>query len=210
MEHLDARRADADLGIHKAYGLPNFDGNLRKRDLVADTPYNTYTRAGLPPTPIAMPGLADETFAKSVVYLCEHTEKGALGLVINKPIDTATFAFAMGACVLVLARHGGVRPVWVPAILTIALAATLAWWPWHGRKAFFRDVTELEPGAPRADVRARMDRWHRKHPFEDHAPFLANLDPRRDLWSRGAGSFDQVVVSYDESDRVVKIERLVD
>ena len=36
---------------------------------------------------IAMPGMADETFAGSVVYLCEHTEKGALGLVINKPID---------------------------------------------------------------------------------------------------------------------------
>lgn len=35
-----------------------FDGNIRKRDLVTDTPYNTYTRAGLPPTPIAMPGLA--------------------------------------------------------------------------------------------------------------------------------------------------------
>ena len=41
------------------YGLGDrFDGNLRKRDLVADTPYNTYTRGGLPPTPIAMPGLA--------------------------------------------------------------------------------------------------------------------------------------------------------
>ena len=41
------------------YGLgESFDGNLRKRDLVADTPWNTYTRVGLPPTPIAMPGKA--------------------------------------------------------------------------------------------------------------------------------------------------------
>jgi putative transcriptional regulator len=36
---------------------------------------------------IAMPGMGDGTFAGSVVYLCEHTDKGALGLVINKPID---------------------------------------------------------------------------------------------------------------------------
>lgn len=36
---------------------------------------------------IAMPGLAGETFAGTVIYMCEHTENGALGLVINKPID---------------------------------------------------------------------------------------------------------------------------
>ncbi len=36
---------------------------------------------------IAMPGLEDEAFARSVVYLCEHSARGALGLVINKPSD---------------------------------------------------------------------------------------------------------------------------
>ncbi len=36
---------------------------------------------------IAMPGMLDDNFARTVVYMCEHNEKGALGLVINKPID---------------------------------------------------------------------------------------------------------------------------
>jgi UPF0755 protein len=41
------------------YGMgERFDGNLRRRDLLTDTPWNTYTRGGLPPTPIAMPGKA--------------------------------------------------------------------------------------------------------------------------------------------------------
>lgn len=40
------------------YGIEEYDGNIRRADLRRDTPYNTYTRAGLPPTPIAMPSRA--------------------------------------------------------------------------------------------------------------------------------------------------------
>jgi UPF0755 protein len=41
------------------YGIgAKYDGNIRKKDLMTDTPYNTYTRDGLPPSPIAMPGMA--------------------------------------------------------------------------------------------------------------------------------------------------------
>lgn len=36
---------------------------------------------------IAMPGLEDETFSRSVIYMCEHSPRGAMGLIINKPAD---------------------------------------------------------------------------------------------------------------------------
>jgi UPF0755 protein len=50
-------RLQADPAV--IYGMgARFDGNLRRADLLADTPWNTYTRAGLPPTPIALPSLA--------------------------------------------------------------------------------------------------------------------------------------------------------
>jgi UPF0755 protein len=58
------------------YGLGEaFDGNLRRSDLERDTPYNTYTRAGLPPTPIAAPGLA------SIAAVMRPAESSALYFV---------------------------------------------------------------------------------------------------------------------------------
>jgi UPF0755 protein len=52
------------------YGMgEHYAGNIRKADLLADTPYNTYTRAGLPPTPIAMPG-------KAALHAATHPAKG--------------------------------------------------------------------------------------------------------------------------------------
>ncbi|MDX1655476.1 MAG: endolytic transglycosylase MltG [Candidatus Competibacteraceae bacterium] len=61
------------------YGLgEEFDGNLRRRDLRSDTPYNTYTRGGLPPTPIALPGA------------------GALAAAVNPAPGTSLYFVARG------------------------------------------------------------------------------------------------------------------
>ena len=58
------------------YGMgAAYDGNIRSRDLTTDTPYNTYTRGGLPPTPIALPG------RESVLAAVHPLENGALYFV---------------------------------------------------------------------------------------------------------------------------------
>jgi UPF0755 protein len=58
------------------YGIgQKYDGNIRSRDLTTDTPYNTYTRGGLPPTPIALPG------RESVLAAVEPLDTGALFFV---------------------------------------------------------------------------------------------------------------------------------
>ena len=44
---------------------------------------------------IAMPGMADERFAQTVIYICAHSSKGAMGIVINKPIPGLSFAELM-------------------------------------------------------------------------------------------------------------------
>ena len=51
------------------YGIKNYNGNLTRKHLLADTPYNTYTRYGLPPTPIAASG-------ELAIYAALHPAKG--------------------------------------------------------------------------------------------------------------------------------------
>ncbi len=67
------------LGLLARPGLGRGEGNIKSR-LMSDTAINLSHHFL-----IAMPQLEDEFFTRSVVYVCEHNERGALGLVINKP-----------------------------------------------------------------------------------------------------------------------------
>ena len=71
------------------YGLgAAFDGNLRKRDLLADTPYNTYTRKGLPPTPICLPG-------RAALHAALHPASGKALYFVSRGDGTHQFSETM-------------------------------------------------------------------------------------------------------------------
>ncbi|MDD3762496.1 MAG: endolytic transglycosylase MltG [Nevskiales bacterium] len=68
------------------YGLGDaFDGNLRRRDLLQDTPYNTYTRGGLPPTPICLPGRAS-------IHAALHPDDGNSLFFVSRGDGTHVFS----------------------------------------------------------------------------------------------------------------------
>ncbi len=81
------------------YGMgERFEGNIRRRDLTTDTPYNTYTRDGLPPTPIAMPGLgsirAALTPAQSDKFYFVATKAGDGSHAFSRTLDEHNRAVA--------------------------------------------------------------------------------------------------------------------
>ncbi|MFT4045359.1 MAG: endolytic transglycosylase MltG [Solimonas sp.] len=68
------------------YGLGSaFDGNLRRADLNADTPYNSYTRGGLPPTPISLPG-------RAAIHAALHPDDGKALFFVSKGDGTHQFS----------------------------------------------------------------------------------------------------------------------
>lgn len=60
---------------------------------------------------IAMPGMRDERFAKSVIYMCAHTDEGAMGLVLNQVIDSLSFRQLLGQLGIEDDRSKGDHPV---------------------------------------------------------------------------------------------------
>jgi len=91
------------------YGIGDaYDGNIRKRDLQTDTPYNTYTRAGLPPTPIALPS------REAIDAVVQPLETGdiffvATGLGDGSHVFSATLEEHNAAIARFLARQRGNR-----------------------------------------------------------------------------------------------------
>ena len=88
-----ARRLDKRMRLQTdptvIYGIgPAFNGNLTRRDLRADTPYNTYTRGGLPPTPIAMPG-------REAIRAALHPEPGTELYFVATGLDDGSHAFSV-------------------------------------------------------------------------------------------------------------------
>jgi len=81
------------------YGLGDrFDGNLRRQDLARDTPYNTYLRPGLPPTPIAMPGRAS-------IQAALHPEEGASLFYVARGDGSHVFSVSLEEHQRAVARY---------------------------------------------------------------------------------------------------------
>jgi putative transcriptional regulator len=60
---------------------------------------------------IAMPGMSDPRFEKSVIFMCAHSAKGAMGLIVNKPIDGLTFRGMMEKFEIAVTTDGSDQPV---------------------------------------------------------------------------------------------------
>ncbi|MES1925324.1 endolytic transglycosylase MltG [Salinisphaera sp. T31B1] len=67
------------------YGIENYDGNIRRADLRRDTPYNTYTRPGLPPTPIAMP-------SRESIHAALHPDAGTALYFVSRGDGSHVFS----------------------------------------------------------------------------------------------------------------------
>lgn len=86
------------------YGVgESFDGNLRLRDLRTDTPYNTYTRFGLPPTPICLPG-------RESIHAALHPEDGDSLFFVSRGDGSHVFSATLEQHNAAVRRHQLKRP----------------------------------------------------------------------------------------------------